>query len=70
MINIILDSTLKRVMNYENAKEVWDDLKEIHERKAKEDCSSREPTCNIVSNENNDVWKDEYAMLDGVTDST
>ena len=64
----IRDSTLVKVMNYEIAKEVRDNLWVIHKGKTKEDCSSK-PTGNHVSKENNDVSKDEYVMPDGVIDS-
>ena len=66
--NLIPDSTLKRVMHYTTAKEVWDKLQEIHE--GKEDCSSGGPLGNIISNDESEDARDykaTFVMSDGVT---
>jgi len=55
-------SSLGNVMHYETAKEIWDNLQEIHEGRKKEDCSLEEPTGDLISKENNDASKDEYVM--------
>lgn len=51
-------------MHYATEKEVWNKLHVIHEGRTKEDCSSKEPTGNLISKKNNDASKDEQ-----VTDS-
>jgi len=60
IINSIPDLALNRVMHYETTKEIWDKIQVTHERITKEDCSSKEPTGNHISKENNDASRYEY----------
>lgn len=69
IIGHIPDSKLGKAMHYAIAKELWDDLQEIHEGRTEEGFSLGELTGNIVSKRKNDVSKDEYYMSYGVTDS-
>jgi len=63
VVNSILSSNLNRVMHYATTNEVCDKLKEIHEEKPNEGCSSKELLGKIISNASKDEHDDKITFV-------